>query len=110
MKSKNNILIAIVIAQLCGCAGTQVKPSQVEPDATIQPMAKVEKSNDAAVTGNGSQATAEEVIVCKQRRPTGSRIPKRECMSKESWNRVEQASQDAREKLNKPAYNRVNED
>ncbi len=52
----------------------------------------------------------DKVIVCKQRRSTGTRIPEKQCMTKGAWDRIAEASQQTRDKLNKPAYNRVNED
>lgn len=104
---KKKVLIATLAVFMSGCASTTPLQSTVESSESRNTNSEsIEESISNVLKDEDDSKT----IVCKNRRPTGSRIPERECMSKQGWKNIEEASKRVREKLNKPAYNSANTD
>jgi len=75
----------------CVALLTAAAPANAAPPVTSQVAAPADSQHSAAPAGGGkpAQAAMEEKKICKQLDTTGSRLPRRACLSAEEWKRVE---------------------
>ena len=81
MSFKNILCISAICVLIAGCSSTPSSSGRSESDNSNN----VAKSRD---TGNVENTVSGDTVVCKMRRPTGSRIPERQCMTADAWNRA----------------------
>lgn len=62
--------------------------------ATSQSTVEAAPGSDAVQLASSEQPEAEETLICKNIRPTGSRIGEKICASKERWEKAEQEAKD----------------
>jgi len=68
-----------------------VAPATAAPPVTSQVAAPADAQQSAAQAGGGksTQAATEEKKICKQLDTTGSRLPRRACLTAKEWKQVE---------------------
>lgn len=68
---------------------TAAAPANFEPPAIANQIAPSDSQKAATLSGGKTDAVVQEKKICKQLDTTGSRLPRRACLTEREWKQLE---------------------
>lgn len=93
------VIVAVGLLALCACAGTE-QSATTAPKATTSVAAAETEGSQEVASAEGSEEVAStegqlvEKKVCKRIHVTGTRFPKKVCMTKQEWKEMSDRAQE----------------
>lgn len=67
---------------------TAAAPANSAPQAIANQVAPSDSQQAVSVSGGGNASQAEEKKICKQLETSGSRLPRRACLTEKEWKQL----------------------